>query len=473
MGLQLVPLIIVGAYLLGMLLVGFLSNKLFIKNSADYMLAGRRLGLMMVACSLAANNIGGGSTMGVSARAFNGWGLSAAWYVLAACVAMIPLIYFAPKIRKVMAYTIPEVITRRFGAFAGGFSAVLNIVSLFCLTASQILASGTVVATLTGMPLNVAVFLSGTITLVYTVMGGMMADAISDLVQWVIIFLGLLVAVPFVVSGVGGWEVLASKLPPLTLSMDKVGWFMIISLILNYFCTFMSGPEMVSRFSAAENEKTAKRASLLSAVLMASMAFLPTLIGLAALSVNPGLDGGKGTSALMWATSTYAPPVVTGLLAAAIIAATMSSADSNLLCGSTIFMKDIYLKYINPKLSDEKRIILLTRLSNVVIGVLAMAFALLKVDIVTLNLFAFALRSAGPFAAYTLGIAWKKATPHAGVAAIVVGSVAAVVWELLGQPLGIMSVVFGCACSALAFVVVTLVESNAGVAPAPSAEAGE
>ena len=154
MEIQIVPLIIVVAYLVGMLFIGFLVGKLSIKDSSDYMVAGRRMGLFMVAFSLSANNIGGGSTTGLAAKAFGSWGMSACWYVLAASVAMIPLAYFAPKIRQTMAITIPEVMERRYGKGIGTFSAVLNILALFCLTSSQIAASGSVVSSLTGIPMN-------------------------------------------------------------------------------------------------------------------------------------------------------------------------------------------------------------------------------------------------------------------------------------------------------------------------------
>src|SRR5690606_16039285 len=107
MQLQLVPLIIVIAYLIGMLAIGYLTNKFFIKGSEDYLVAGRRLGVLFVAASLAANNVGGGSSVGVAQRAFTDqWGLSAGWYVLAAAIGVIPLAYFAPYIRKAVAITI-------------------------------------------------------------------------------------------------------------------------------------------------------------------------------------------------------------------------------------------------------------------------------------------------------------------------------------------------------------------------------
>ena len=360
------PIIILIIYMLSMFLIGYLTNKYMIKSSTDYMLAGRRMGVLMIACSLSANNVGGGSTTGVAQKAFSGWGMSAAWYVLAAAVAMIPLSYFAPKIRKTMAVTIPEVVNRRFGNFAGTFTAILNVLSLFCLTASQVLASASVISAITKIPLNVAILISGIIVITYTTFGGMLADAIADIVQFFIIFFGLLIALPFVINGAGGWSAISAALPPVELNAFKIGIPTILGLIFNYFCTFLSGPEMVSRFSSAEDEKTAQKASILSARFMTLLAFIPTVIGLVALAKNPLLDGGNGTTALMYATQSYAPQFITGLVAAAIVAATMSSADSNLLCASTILVKDIYQKLFNPTIYDLK-LIKLTRIINFLI----------------------------------------------------------------------------------------------------------
>ena len=284
-------LIIVICYLVGMLVIGAVVGKLKIKSSEDYMVAGRRMGLFMVAFSLSANNIGGGSTTGLAGKAFGAWGMSAIWYVLAASIAMIPLAFFAPKIRKTLAVTIPEVIGRRFGKSSSIFSAILNIIALFCLTSSQVAASGSVVSALTGIPMNVCLLIAGIVIILYTTLGGMIADQISDLVQFIIIFVGLAIATPFVLKGIGGWQALSAKLPGEQLSPTKIGWVVIIGYIFNYFCTFLSGPEMISRFESAKDEKTAFRASLLSGVLMALMAIFPTLLGLAALAVKDSLPG--------------------------------------------------------------------------------------------------------------------------------------------------------------------------------------
>ena len=472
MQVQVLPLIIVFAYLIGMLVVGFVVGKLKIKNSQDYMVAGRRMGLFMVAFSLSANNIGGGSTVGLANKAFGNWGMSAIWYVLAASVAMIPLAYFAPKIRKTMAVTIPEVVERRFGKWSSTFTAVLNILALFCLTSSQIAASGSVISVLTGIPLNVCLLIAGLVVILYTTMGGMIADQISDLIQFLIILVGLAIATPIVISKAGGWAAISAKLPASQLSFTKIGWLVIFGYIFNYFCTFLSGPEMISRFESAKDEKTAQRASLLSGVLMAVMAIVPTLLGLAALALKDQLPGVQGSNALMTVTSKYAPGFITGLVSAAIISATMSSADSNLLCMSTMLINDIWRKYFVKGDIPDKKVIFMTRACNVLFCAIAMCISLFGVNIITMNTFAFAIRCAGPFAAYGLGMVVPKATKASGGASIITGTIAVVVWQIIGKGdffLGILPVVFGCAIGTITFFVVNWIQWKQGVEPAPSA----
>lgn len=464
-------IIIVICYLVGMLVIGAIVGKLKIKNSEDYMVAGRRMGLFMVAFSLSANNIGGGSTTGLAGKAFGAWGMSAIWYVLAASIAMIPLAFFAPKIRKTLAVTIPEVIGRRFGKSSSIFSAILNIIALFCLTSSQVAASGSVVSALTGIPMNVCLILAGIVIILYTTLGGMIADQISDLVQFIIIFIGLAIATPFVINGIGGWQTLSAKLPAAQLSPTKIGWVVIIGYIFNYFCTFLSGPEMISRFESAKDEKTAFRASLLSGVLMAAMAIFPTLLGLAALAVKDSLPNVVASNAMMSVTSKFAPTFITGLVSAAIISATMSSADSNLLCMSTMAMNDIIKPY-TKLVVDDKKSILYTRSLNVVFCAIAMAISMFNINIVTMNTFAFAIRCAGPFAAYGLGLIIPRATKHSGQISIITGTIGVIFWQILSGGdffLGILPVVFGCAVGTITFFIINLIEWKMGVESAPSA----
>ena len=471
MAINIQALIIVIGYLVGMLVIGYVVGKLKIKNADDYMVAGRRMGVFMVAFSLSANNIGGGSTTGLAGKAFTSWGMSAVWYVLAASIAMIPLAYFAPKIRKTMAVTIPEVVGRRFGKFSSGFSAILNILALFCLTSSQIAASGSVVSVLTGIDTRICLLIAGLVVILYTTFGGMIADQISDLVQFIIILVGLAIATPFVIKGCGGWSTIASKLPGDQLSFTKIGWVAIIGYIFNYFCTFLSGPEMISRFESAKDEKTAQRASLVSAVLMAAMAIFPTLLGLAALSVSDAIGNPASSSAMMAVTQAYAPTIITGIVSAAIISATMSSADSNLLCMSTMIINDLFLPYSGKKLDGMKEV-RATRICNIICCIVAVFISFFGINIVTMNTFAFAIRCAGPFAAYGLGLVIPRATKHSGQISIITGTIGVVIWQILsggGFYLGILPVVFGCGVGTITFFLVNIIEWKKGVEAAPSA----
>jgi SSS family solute:Na+ symporter len=403
------------------------------------MLAGRSLPAIMVACSLAANNVGGGSTVGLASKAYGNWGMSAVWYVLAGAIGIIPMAFFAPKLRRVMAYTIPEVVGRRFGTTSHVITAVLNVVSLFCFTASQMLASGIIISALVGINIKVAIIIAGVFTLVYTIMGGLWADAFTDLFQWFIIFFGLLIAVPFVIHGAGGWTAIMAKVPAQKMSLNGMGLVFVLSLIGQFFITFMSGPEMVSRIYCAKDEKTGRNATLLSGLFMGLFAFIPAVLGIIAFAALPGIEGSQALSSVVFK---FAPGWVAGLVCAAVIASTMSSADSDMLCCSTIIVKDLYQKYINPKIEDDK-LIKMTRISNVVVGLGAMCIALFQINIITLNLFSFMLRAAGPFGAFILGLTLKRVSKHAGLAGILAGGIMGIIWQLAKEPFHILAIIAG------------------------------
>lgn len=155
----------------------------------------------------------------------------------------------------------------------------------------------------------------------------------------------------------------------------------------------------------------------------------------------------------------------------AIISATMSSADSDLLCMSTMFMKDIVKSNFRVKLDDRKTIFY-TRLSNVIFCVIAMMISFLGVNIIMMNTFASAIRCSGPFAAYGLGLVMPNATKNAGRISIITGTVGVIFWQILSGGdfyLGILPVVFGCAVGTITFLAVNAVEHKMGKEAAPSA----
>ena len=184
----------------------------------------------------------------------------------------------------------------------------------------------------------------------------------------------------------------------------------------------------------------------------------------------------NGSNAMMVVTGAYAPGVITGLISAAIICATMSSADSNLLCMSTMIINDIYPGFGGKKKLDDKQTIRYTRICNVAAALIAMGISMFGVSLVAMNTFAFGIRCAGPFAAYGLGLAVPKATKNSGMISIFTGTIAFVVWQLLsngGTLWFMMPVVFGSLVSVITFYAVNLIEWKRGVPAAPSAYAVE
>ena len=173
----------------------------------------------------------------------------------------------------------------------------------------------------------------------------------------------------------------------------------------------------------------------------------------------------------MAVTSAHAPGAIVGIISAAIICATMSSADSNLLCMSTMLMNDLYLKYggNSLRISRLSPTPYLQRCGSNHCHDHLMA----GIPIVTMNTFAFGIRCAGPLHAYGLGPASSpKATKNSGILSLIGGTIGFCFWQYLsggGFKFGILPVVFGCAVSVAVFFLVNAIEWSRGVEPAPSA----
>lgn len=455
---------IIIVYMAGMIAIGFYA-KTKIKDSTDYHLAGRRLGPIMLAGTLAATEIGGGSSVGVASKAYGEWGLSAGWYVVSAGIAIVLVSFVAPYMRKAMATTVPEIIGRRYGKSSQLIASVLSLVASSALTAVQITATASIVHVLTDFSLSWAIIISGTIVVFYTFLGGMWSVTLTDFVQFFIIVFGFAIAVPFAFSNAGGMEHVINNLPKEQLGFTKIGWGTIIGFVVLYFMTFSTGQEAVQRYYSAKNEKTAVWGSILCGLLMTFYAFIPALLGLIALSAFPNIDE---NSALATVSVELLPAAIAGILLSGVISATLSSASGNLLAVASVYIKDIHQEILNKKISDQQEL-KASRIIIVVIGVLAISISLFSQQIIPLLVFAFTIRSTGPFAAYLIGLVYDKVTKNAGLISIIVGSIVGVIWEILKNPLGIMAVIVGSVASLLTFLIVNKIELNRGKPIAPTA----
>ena len=457
-----------------------LYAKTKIKDSADYHLAGRRLGPIMLAGTLAATEIGGGSSVGVAAKAYGAWGISAGWYVVATGLGIFLVSFIAPRMRRVMATTVPEIIGRRYGKSSHAVTSIVALVALVGLAAAQIVATATIVNVLTGFDMHWAVIVSGLIVVFYTWLGGMWSVTLTDFVQFFCIVFGFAIAVPFALNNlhgitaldwnqvVAGWQHVHSTLPAEKFDWTKLGWPTILGLTVMYFMTFSTGQEAVQRYYSARNEKVAITGSLLCSVLIAMYAFIPAVLGLISLTAFPDI---KDSTALATLSVNLLPPVISGILLSAVISATLSSASGDLLGAASIYVKDIR-KLMHPQeVLDSDRELRISRILVIAVGAVAVGIALFSQDIIGLLVFSFTLRATGPFAAYLFGLTWEKVTPGAGIWSIVAGLAAGLFWELIKgeKQFGVMAIIVGSLVSMIVFLIVVAIERRAGVPYAPSA----
>lgn len=428
--------VIVVLYLLAMLFIGWYSSTKITSNT-DFMVAGRRLGPFLMAGTLAATEIGGGSSLGVVENGMSGYGISSAWYIITMGFAFVILTFLAPKFRAATVKTVPEYFRRRYGKSAGLITAIIMLLPLVGLTAGQFIASSVILSTMLGISYKMAVIIVAVVVTIYSVMGGLWSVTLTDFVQVFLIIIGMIIAVPFAVNLAGGWDAVVANVPAETFDMFSGYTPMgILSLTVMYVATFTVGQEAVSRYYAARDGKAARQGSVLAAVLNFVYAFVPAVLGVIVLAL---ISMGKFSAAdfesvgARYALPVLAmeamPAVICGLLFAGIISATMSSSDSDLLGAGSIFANDIYRAVLKPD-ATSKEVMNVTKIVMGIVGVASMFIALFNTSgIVTLLMFCFTLRAAGAFFPYVLGHYWKGASLAGTIASLISGSIVVVYLE--------------------------------------------
>lgn len=423
--------VIVVVYMIAMLAIGYYSSTK-VKSNTDFMVAGRRLGPLLMAGTLAATEIGGGSSLGVVANSYGKWGLSSAWYIIAMGIAFLILIPLAPKFRKTEVKTVPKYFRRRYDKFSGGFSAIVMILALIGLTAAQFKASASILEIMLGIKYGTAITIVAIVITIYAVLGGLWSVTLTDFIQVFLILIGMILAIPFAFRLAGGWSTIKSTVPAETFSFTKGigGPGQIIGYVIMYLASFSVGQEAVSRYYAARDGKAAVQGSIAAAIINFVFAFIPVLLGISMLSMqNQGILDPSVVDALQ-NNSRYAlpalanvamPAIICGFLFAGIISATMSSADSDLLGAGSMFSNDIYKVFLK-KDASSKEVLLVTKICMVLIGVFAYFVARWADNIISLLAFSFTLRAAGTFFPYVMGHYWKKSSSAGSIASILGGS---------------------------------------------------
>lgn len=459
---------IVIIYLILMLLIGYLSSKK-IKSNEDFMVAGRRLGPILMAGTLAATEIGGGSSLGVVEKAFGDWGISASWYVTTMGIAFVILSFFAPKFRQSEVKTVPEYFRRRYGKVSGLITSIIMMLPLIGLTASQFIASAAIVSVMLKLNYQLSVTIVAVVVTIYAIMGGLWSVTLTDFIQVFLIVAGMAITVPYALGLAGGMENVVANVPEGTFDIFKgIGPMTIISLIIMYIASFTVGQEAVSRYYAAKDGKAAVQGSILSAIINFIYAFIPTILGIITLAlINMNKIDGKmilsegAKYALPHLAMSTMPSIVVGLLFAGIISATMSSADSDLLGAGSIFGNDIYKIFIKPSATSEE-VMNVTKITMLIIGFLGWLVAIMNTgSIIKILMLSFTLRAAGAFFPYIFGHYWKKSSTAGTIASLLSGSILVLYMEQTGfKIMGLDPILPGLFVGFVSFIIFTLLFPN-------------
>lgn len=453
-----------------------LSEK---QSNEDFLMAGKSLGPLVLAGTLFAANTGGASTTGIATNVFS-YGLSACWYVVAAGIGFILVSFIAPYFRKAQASTVPQIISKRYGKASHIFTAFTSIAALFMATGAQIIATASIINVVTGLDFNTAAIIITIVVIIYTMVGGFQSVAAANLMHVLFITVGMTIAMFVMVNSpeVGGMSNLFAHAKEITdanganmnlLSMTKIGVPTVIGYIAMYFMTFPTGQEIVQTYCSAKDGASAKLGSLIAGVLSAVYAVVPALIGLMAYTFIDGYAASSQKNALADATMRFAPAVVAGIVLAAVVAATMSSASGNMIGTATMFTNDIFTPYINKGQKDDQKEVWISRVTMVIVGLVGLFVALTASNVISVMMGAFALRSAGPFAAFICGIFYKNVTQRAGFISIVAGTIVAAVWIYgLNTPWGLSAMVPGGIVAFIVIFLVSAIDRKNGVPAAPA-----
>jgi SSS family solute:Na+ symporter len=364
-------LTIVIIYLSVCMLLGILA-RLRTKSSEDFALAGRKMPAWMASLSIAATLVGSGVTVGVGELGYS-IGISGVLYptILGICL-LVSMWIAAARFRKSEKYTIPEMLEDYYGPSARLMVAVIGMVIFIPPTAAQFLVAGLILSALTGISQGVAITIAAFVLITYVMIGGMWALGYTDAFQMLFIYLGLILLAIFSVMKFGGYGTILAQLPPGHGSWSAIGTVRLTAYLGVLLMFGFISQAWLQKSASVETPRQAKWSGIIAGLLIFPIGFLAIFAGLIARITLPEINPAMAVPRVMLSIFS---PVVGGIFLAAIIAACMSCADSWIHSSATVFVRDIYQRYINPRAADRK-VFAYSMIVSLLYGVLAWLLAL-------------------------------------------------------------------------------------------------
>ena len=446
------------AYLGIMIYIGIAYSKQSTQAS-EFFLGGRKLGPLVTAMSAEASDMSSYLLMGLPGLAYLSGLSEVGWTAIGLAVGTyLNWLFVSKRIRRyssrIGSFTIPEFFAKRYGDdkhILTCIAAIVIVVFFVPYTASGFAACGKLFSTLFGMNYIVAMLLSAAVIVLYCTLGGFLAVSTTDLIQSITMTIALLIVVGFGAVVSGGFDQVintASSLPgylslvqsysPQTGSATPYTPLMIASTLawgLGYF----GMPHILLRFMAIENEEKltlSRRIASVWVVISMGIAILIGVVGYALSQAGflPMLEGSNTETVIIQIASVLSsygiiPALIAGVILSGILAATMSTADSQLLAAASSISQNLVQDFGKKKL-DTKTSLRIARITVIVISVIAV-FIAQNPDSSIFNIVSFAWAGFG--AAFgpvvLLALFWKRSNKQGAIAGMIAGGVMVFVWK--------------------------------------------
>lgn len=441
--------VVLVVYMAAMLLIGWLGRSKS-NNFDEYVTAAKKGSFLLVCGSYIGSHIGNGVVVG---GAQNGvvYGLAGVWYGIGSCLSYIIYAFvMAKRMKKEDCLTLSEVVDKKYGGHScGTIYAIINCGAAVSIMAGQIVAGKNLFEYLGLNPILGAVICT-VVVFIYASMSGQWGVMMTDVIQVCVIFACTLIAL-FYMIGSGAFDVMHQ-----TLAATEWGLFNADpeAIVMNAVPGMLYGLISCASFqrnTSAKDEKTAFNSALWGGLILLPYVFLPVLMGMYGKALFPDTPSGMILFKVMMEAF---PPVIGALMIASLMAAVMSTVDSQLIYVTASVTKDIYCQFINKNASQEK----LAKLGKVITlaaGIVTLYIALGAQMITSMLSYAYTFLCAGTLVMVVGGIFWKKATKAGAYASSIVGMFFVVLYKFCGVTLPFSSI-FPILPSLIAFVVVSL-----------------
>jgi len=391
-----------------------------IAGDADYLVAGRRLGEFTLGLSLFATWFGGETVMGASA-AIASEGIAGAraepvGYAL--CLAAAALLV-AGALRSKGYMTLADFFRDRFGPRAEVAAALVSIPTSVIWAAAQLIALAALLAAVTEIPVTLALLLAGGFAVVYTFMGGLLGDVITDVVQSLVVLAGLVLLLFMLIGRAGGVEAGLASLRPEQLVLVPPGesWIERLDAFAIPILGSIVAQEMIARFLGAKTARVAVRGGLIAAGLYLVVGAAPIAFGL--IGVNAGFGPETGDLYLPLMAAELLPGALFVMFIGALFSAVLSTVDSALLAVSGLATENLYARVRRKAGSVEK--LWAARTLTVVAGAAALMVAFSGETIYGLVELASSLGSAGLLVSLLIGLHSRFGGEWSALAALAAG----------------------------------------------------